>query len=60
MTTSLDRDEDVRRLAYFLWEKAGRPNGEEHRFWAAASNEIEGELKAKRMETQAQPRSVAR
>lgn len=38
-----DRDAEVRDRAYHLWEKAGRPNGREHEFWAEASREIEGE-----------------
>jgi hypothetical protein len=33
----------VRERAYAHWEKAGRPNGREHEFWALASAEIEGE-----------------
>lgn len=33
----------VRDRAYSLWEKAGRPMGREHEFWALASMEIEGE-----------------
>ena len=41
--TKVDRDEDVRRQAYFLWEKAGRPAGSEHHFWAEAARQIEGE-----------------
>ncbi|WAJ27347.1 DUF2934 domain-containing protein [Antarcticirhabdus aurantiaca] len=36
-----DSSERVRELAYLLWERAGRPNGREHEFWAAASHEIE-------------------
>ena len=42
----LDRDEEVRDRAYHLWEKAGRPIGREHEFWAEASREIEGEPRA--------------
>ncbi|WAJ27877.1 DUF2934 domain-containing protein [Antarcticirhabdus aurantiaca] len=38
-----DHDEAVRERAYYLWEKAGRPFGREHEFWAQASREIEGE-----------------
>ncbi|KAB0675829.1 DUF2934 domain-containing protein [Aureimonas leprariae] len=52
----LDRDEEVRRRAYFLWEKAGRPSGMEHHFWAEAAREIEGE----EQEEQREPRSIAR
>ncbi len=43
MTTSLDRDQEIRNLAYFLWEKAGRPSGQEHDFWAEAARRIEGD-----------------
>ncbi|MBB3999415.1 DUF2934 domain-containing protein [Aureimonas pseudogalii] len=38
-----DSTRRVRDRAYFLWEKAGRPCGREHEFWARASLEIEGE-----------------
>ncbi|WP_082666502.1 DUF2934 domain-containing protein [Aureimonas sp. AU4] len=51
-----DRDAEVRQRAYELWEKAGRPWGREHEFWAIASLEIEGE----KQEQEAVERSVAR
>lgn len=38
-----DNDQQIRDLAYFLWEKAGRPQGMEHRFWAEAQEQIEGQ-----------------
>lgn len=38
-----DRDQEIRNLAYFLWEKAGRPAGHEHDFWAAAARQVEGD-----------------
>ena len=38
-----DRDMEIRNLAYFLWEKAGRPSGREHEFWGQAAREIEGD-----------------
>ena len=53
-----DKDDAVRRRAYFLWEKAGRPNGSEHHFWAEAAREIEGEMSEDAEPSQA--RSVAR
>ncbi|MET0258789.1 MAG: DUF2934 domain-containing protein [Methylobacterium sp.] len=37
-----DRDQEIRNRAYLLWEKAGRPLGREHDFWAEAAREIEG------------------
>lgn len=40
--SNLDRDQEIRNRAYFLWEKAGRPLGREHDFWAEAAREIEG------------------
>jgi hypothetical protein len=43
MTTSSDRDQEIRNLAYFLWEKAGRPTGQEHDFWAEAARRVEGD-----------------
>ncbi|WP_306304381.1 DUF2934 domain-containing protein [Aureimonas sp. AU4] len=38
---SEDCDEEVRLLAYRLWEAAGRPSGREHEFWAEASRQVE-------------------
>jgi hypothetical protein len=55
----IDRDEEVRRRAYFLWEKAGRPQGSEHHFWAEAAREIEGE-EAEETDKDKGSRSVAR
>lgn len=37
-----DNDDAIRERAYLLWEKAGKPQGREHEFWAQASAEIEG------------------
>lgn len=51
-----DRDEQVRRLAYHLWETAGRPYGREHEFWAEASRQVEGS----REPQEPPPRHVAR
>lgn len=55
---SEDRSEAVRNRAYFLWERAGRPSGREHEFWAQASEEIEGDRQAD--EQLQRERSVAR
>ena len=40
---TMDRDQEIRDRAYLLWEKAGRPFGQEHEFWAQAAKEIEGD-----------------
>jgi|UPI000784E9F9 hypothetical protein len=40
--SNTDRDQEIRNRAYLLWEKAGRPTGQEHDFWAEAAREIEG------------------
>ena len=37
-----DRQEEIRRLAYRLWEEAGRPEGRSDEFWLAAEIEILG------------------
>lgn len=37
-----DTDEAVRKRAYEIWERAGRPSGREHEHWAEAAREIEG------------------
>lgn len=39
----METDDDAREVrdrAYYLWERAGRPCGREHEFWAQASREI--------------------
>ncbi len=59
MTTSVDQDQEIRNLAYFLWEKAGRPPGREHDFWAEAARQVEGEP-ADGQEQSQQNRFVAR
>ncbi|KAB0680758.1 DUF2934 domain-containing protein [Aureimonas leprariae] len=40
----IDNDEAIRDRAYALWEKAGRPTGQEHVHWAEAKQQIEDEL----------------
>jgi hypothetical protein len=44
--TNQDRDEQVRRRAYKLWEQAGRPDGRHDDFWHQASAEGVGETRA--------------
>ena len=36
------REEQIRRLAYRLWEEAGRPEGRSDEFWLAAETDILG------------------
>ncbi len=36
-----DRENQIRRRAHELWEKAGRPDGEDERFWKEAEQEID-------------------
>ena len=38
-----DRAQTIRDRAYLLWERADRPCGREHEFWAKAALEIEEE-----------------
>ncbi len=33
----------IRELAYYLWEKAGRPDGQADEFWHMAEREISAE-----------------
>jgi hypothetical protein len=35
-------EEEIRLRAYLLWEAAGRPSGESHRFWLDAERELRG------------------
>jgi Protein of unknown function (DUF2934)/Pentapeptide repeats (8 copies) len=39
--TSLDVEQRVSRRAYFLWEEAGRPDGQAEDFWADAAKQEE-------------------
>lgn len=39
----IDNDPKIRDLSRLLWEKAGRPNGHEHVYWALASREFDRE-----------------
>jgi hypothetical protein len=36
--------EAVRELAYWLWEQAGRPEGQSERFWVAAEDKLSRRL----------------
>ena len=35
-----DEEQDVRELAYDLWDQAGRPEGEADHFWFAAKRKL--------------------
>lgn len=37
--TRLDPETSVRERAYFLWERAGRPEGRAEEFWAQAQRD---------------------
>jgi hypothetical protein len=36
------QEEEVRQLAYRLWEEAGRPEGKDAAFWALAESRVVG------------------
>ncbi|MEC5292712.1 DUF2934 domain-containing protein [Aurantimonas sp. C2-6-R+9] len=36
----VDNADAIRRLAYEIWERAGRPSGREHEHWAEANREF--------------------
>ncbi|MBB3934223.1 DUF2934 domain-containing protein [Aureimonas phyllosphaerae] len=55
----IDLEPLVKERAYFLWEEAGCPLGREHEFWAAASREIEADVRA-RFERRHAGRHIAR
>ena len=42
-STTPDRNDRIREIAYFLWLDEGRPEGEEERHWAAAEALLESE-----------------
>ncbi len=44
MTDMTEREERIRHRAHELWEKAGRPEGEDQRFWDEAEREIDGPI----------------
>jgi hypothetical protein len=39
----IDRDQLVRKRAYYLWEHAGRPHDRQDEFWHRANSEIDAE-----------------
>jgi hypothetical protein len=39
--------EDIARIAYALWESAGRPDGQDQEFWRAAKRKLGGDLVTK-------------
>jgi len=41
-----DREEQIRRRAYEIWERDGRPEGREAEHWRQAAQEIEAEENA--------------
>ncbi|WP_182085323.1 DUF2934 domain-containing protein [Aureimonas sp. ME7] len=55
-----DKDQEIRNLAYFLWEKAGRPAGQEHDFWAEAAKQVEGDSDVKKDDVGQENRFIAR
>ncbi|KQQ86116.1 DUF2934 domain-containing protein [Aureimonas sp. Leaf324] len=55
----VDLEPLVKERAYFLWEAAGCPLGREHEFWAAASREIEADVRA-RLDRRHAGRHIAR
>lgn len=42
-SASEDRLQRIRDTAYDLWEKAGRPEGQDHDFWLEAEKVVDGE-----------------
>jgi Protein of unknown function (DUF2934) len=42
-TTTPDRNDRIREIAYFLWLDEGRPDGEEERHWSTAEALLESE-----------------
>jgi Protein of unknown function (DUF2934) len=42
-STTPDRNDRIREIAYFLWLDEGRPEGEEARHWVAAEALLESE-----------------
>lgn len=43
--TDTDRDEQIRRRAYWIWEEEGSPAGEDLRHWSMAEAEFEASRK---------------
>ncbi|ASP86726.1 DUF2934 domain-containing protein (plasmid) [Sinorhizobium meliloti] len=41
--SSDEKQERIRRRAYEIWERHGRPDGEQDRHWQQAEKELEGE-----------------
>jgi hypothetical protein len=41
--SSASKEERIRRRAYEIWNREGRPDGEHERHWQQAEKELEGE-----------------
>jgi hypothetical protein len=42
-STTPDRNDRIREIAYFMWLEEGRPDGEEERHWSTAEALLESE-----------------
>ncbi|WP_083355040.1 DUF2934 domain-containing protein [Mesorhizobium sp. ORS 3428] len=49
------REERIRKRAYELWEKEGKPEGNDLRFWEMAMGEIDEEDRQKESPGKQQP-----
>ncbi|MEF2552886.1 DUF2934 domain-containing protein [Aurantimonas sp. A2-1-M11] len=52
----IDNAEAVRRLAYEVWEREGRPSGREHEHWAEANRIMAARYPETVTETASEPR----
>jgi Protein of unknown function (DUF2934) len=46
-----DREERIRKRAYEIWEREGRPHGRDAEHWGQATSEIDAEVAASGLET---------
>src|SRR4051794_22256884 len=51
----VDREERIRRRAYEVWEREGRPHGRDPEHWAQAVQEVDAEIAAEAAEAQTEP-----
>jgi hypothetical protein len=50
--------QNVRVLAYYKWEKAGKPEGSDLQFWLEAENELDKQTATENQNPETEPKRV--
>ncbi len=52
--TEIDRDEEIRQLAYRLWQESGCPNGSDLQHWLKAQEIVAGKTSSEKSDQASQ------